>query len=234
MTVSLHLSWIPVGAGQHVVRTSTMVYETLAARRQQRPRQTLYHCALEVRLDADRWTVEMAPAWGGPDGDRGVTVTGPVGLRPLGASRLFRYEVRVWRGGVVPDLELAVGDPVHVATDEDRTRRLLAAGSRVPELTWGRDELGLGDMWNSNSMVAWLLASSGHDVSVLGPPGTGRAPGWSAGVELAHRSGQPRRSAVASSSTPSTRRGPGRAHMPSASTASTRAPGGTSSPSASA
>jgi hypothetical protein len=39
-------------------------------------------------------------------------------------------------------------------------------------------------MWNSNSVVAWLLERSGHDAD-LRPPGGGRAPGWAAGVALA-------------------------------------------------
>jgi hypothetical protein len=230
----ISLYWIPVGSGQHVVRRSTRVFESVDARRHHRPRRTLYHAALEVQLDAERWTVEMAPAWGGPAREHGVTVTGPVGFRRLGASRFFRYEVRVWKDGAVPDLGYAVGDPVHVATDPARVRRLISAGSRVPGLTWGRDELGLGDMWNSNSLAAWLLATSGHDVASVGPPGGGRAPGWTAGVELARRTGQTECRNLASSSTPSTRRGPGRAQHPSASTASTAASGGSRPPSASA
>ena len=235
MVASVWLYWIPVGASQHVVRRSARVFETLDARRHHRPKRTLYHAALEVQLDEGRWTVEMAPAWGGgPPRSHGVTATGPVGFRRLGASRLFRYEVRVWRDGAVPDLGYAVGDPVHVATDHTRTRRLLAAGSRVPGLTWGRDELGLGDMWNSNSLVAWLLATSGHEISSLAPPGGGRAPGWTAGLALARRAGQAGCSISASSSTPSTSRGPGRAHIPSASTARTRAAPGSTSPRASA
>jgi hypothetical protein len=40
-------------------------------------------------------------------------------------------------------------------------------------------------MWNSNSLIAWLLASSGHDVDAIGPPEHGRAPGWSAGLVVA-------------------------------------------------
>ena len=68
-------------------------------------------------------------------------------------------------------------------------------------------------MWNSNSLVAWLLATSGHDVTSLAPPGGGRAPGWTAGLELAQRTGQVGCSTAASSSTPSTSRGPGRAHI---------------------
>ena len=107
-----------MGAGQHAVRRSTRVFEHLDARRHHRPQRTLYHAALEVQLDAERWTVEMAPAWAAArPATHGVTATGPVGFRRLGASRLFRYEVRVWRDGSVPDLDFAVGDPVHVATD---------------------------------------------------------------------------------------------------------------------
>lgn len=51
--------------------------------------------------------------------------------------------------------------------------------SDFPCATWGRDDLGTGDMWNSNSLVSWLLARSRHEVSGLEPPDDGRAPGWS-------------------------------------------------------
>jgi hypothetical protein len=54
-------------------------------------------------------------------------------------------------------------------------------------LTWGRDELGAGEMWNSNSAVAWALARTGHDMNAIGPPTRGRAPGWNAGLVLADR-----------------------------------------------
>ena len=58
-----------------------------------------------------------------------------------------------------------------------------------PTATWGRDEQRAGDMWNSNSLTAWLLASSGHacDAPALLPPSHGRAPGWSAGLVVAGR-----------------------------------------------
>ena len=71
-----------------------------------------------------------------------------------------------------------------VLTDSMRAIHLLALVPLVPELTWGRDELGLGEMWNSNSLVAWLLAGSRHDVEGLRPPPGGRAPGWNAGLRL--------------------------------------------------
>lgn len=42
-------------------------------------------------------------------------------------------------------------------------------------------------MWNSNSLVAWLLACSGQDTASIGPPANGRAPGWHAGLVVAAR-----------------------------------------------
>jgi hypothetical protein len=42
-------------------------------------------------------------------------------------------------------------------------------------------------MWNSNSVVSWLLAESGLPAERIQPPRGGRAPGWRAGVELARR-----------------------------------------------
>lgn len=208
---SVRLDWIPLGAGGVSVRWNGVVFEALAARLAGRAPRDLYHAALEITLGEDRWVLEMAPAWAG-HGDRGVTVTGPVGLRPLGRSRAFRYEVRLWRDGVIPDLAEAVGPPAYLLTNGVRVHRLLDAAEHVPALTWGRDELGLGEMWTSNSVVSWLLATSHHDVAAVAPPPGGRAPGWDAGRQLGCRS-------AASSSTPSTRRVPGRAHAAFASTA---------------
>jgi len=58
----------------------------------------------------------------------------------------------------------------------------------VPTPVWGRDELNTGEMWNSNSMTAWLIAATGLSTDLLRPPPGGRAPGWDAGLEVAHRS----------------------------------------------
>jgi hypothetical protein len=189
-TVEIQLFWLPLGAGGRSVRWNGRVFEALAARHERRPAQDLYHSALAVRLGDERLVIEMAPAWSRAAADRGVVRTGPVGLRWLGRSVLFRYEVRLWRDGVIPDVDEAVGAPTCVDTDPARTRRLLMAVPEVPAPTWGRDELGLGEMWNSNSLVSWLIATSGHDVAGLHPPSAGRAPGWDAGLELANRSGR--------------------------------------------
>ena len=179
------LYWLPLGAGGHVVKWNGRMYEAMAARRDHRPRARLFHAALEVQFDGDRYVIEMAPVWNERAKDRGVVCEGPVGTRWLGRSRAFRYEVRCWRDGRIPDVAEAVESPIRVTDDPDQVAALLAALPLVPPFVWGRDELVAGDMWNSNSLVAWLLAGAGLDMSTIGPPEGGRAPGWRAGLALA-------------------------------------------------
>lgn len=104
------LYWLPLGAGDGAgcVRASGRLFESFAARREHRATCDLYHAALAVRLDGQRFVIEMAPVWSTDAPDRGVVCEGPVGLRSLGRFRLFRYEVRRWRGGVIPDVAAAV------------------------------------------------------------------------------------------------------------------------------
>src|SRR6188472_1923121 len=85
-----------------------------SARREHRAACDLYHSALDVRLGGDRFAIELAPAWECTGADRGVVGEGPVGLRWLGQSRLFRYEVRCWRDGVIPDVSEAVASPIRL------------------------------------------------------------------------------------------------------------------------
>jgi hypothetical protein len=188
-TGSVDLYWVPLGAGSTVpvVRWSGRLYEALAARRAQRRPQAIFHAALEVQVAGTRYTIEMAPAWGPSHGSDGVAGVGPVGLRQLGRSRFFRYEVRRWKDGVIPDLAEAVGGASTVCADVSGARRALDAVEDFPTATWGRDELGTGDMWNSNSLVAFVLVRAGVDVGRLTPPDHGRAPGWTAGVVVAGR-----------------------------------------------
>lgn len=183
------LYWLPLGAGDntHCVRSNGRVFEAVSAAIQRRERCALYHAALEVRVDGARFVVEMAPVWSLREPDRGVVAEGPVGLRWLGASRAFRYEVRCWRGGVIPDAAEAVDSPRLVSAGTATARRVLELAPEFPTATWGRDEQRAGEMWNSNSLVAWLLARSGHDVADVVPPAGGRAPGWGAGLAVAER-----------------------------------------------
>lgn len=181
------LWWLPVGAGGHVVRHTSRWWELVEAARDHRVPRPLFHAALEATAGGHRFVIEMAPRWPAPKGaDRGVVVTGPVGLRALGQSRLFRYEVRCWQDGLLPDREWALGGPVTVARDEETAQLLIRHTHDVPALTWGRHVPPSKDMWNSNSVVSWLLQGAGvPSVSALLPPGGGRAPGWAAGLALA-------------------------------------------------
>ena len=185
------LYWLPLGAGGHLVRFNGRVYESVAARHARRPPQPLFHTALEVRLAGQRWVVEMTPVWGNSAPDRGVVAEGAVGARLLGRSRLFRYEVRRWRDGTIGDVAAAVGGARPMRTDPVAARAVLALVPLVPAVTWGRDELRTGEMWNSNSLVSWLLVRSGHDLTSVVPPERGRAPGWRAGQVAAARSAVP-------------------------------------------
>lgn len=131
-----------------------------------------------------RYTIEQTPVIDDHGAERGVVGEGPVGARWAGRFRIFRYEVRRWREGVIPDLGEAV-EPENLSRDLAQARRLLDVVPDVPLLVWGRDELHAGEMWNSNSMIAWMLDRVGFDAGSIKPPFGGRAPGWKAGLVAA-------------------------------------------------
>lgn len=114
-----------------------------------------------------------------------MVATGAVGSRYVGWWRPFRYEVRCWRGGSIPDLGEAIGPPRRLTSDPEVAHRLLDAVATVPTPVWGRDELKAGEMWNSNSVAAWLISTAGLSTDLVRPPPGGRAPGWDAGLEVA-------------------------------------------------
>jgi hypothetical protein len=184
---SVDLYWLPLGAGGHSVRWNGRIFEAIAARLQHRGRADLYHSALEVRLGADHYVIEQGPVWNVQERDRGVVGEGSVGSSWLGRSRFFRYEVRRWLDGVIPDITEAVDSPQRLSADPVRAQQVLELVPAFPTVTWGRDEQHTGEMWNSNSLISWLLARSGHATSTLHPPAGGRAPGWSAGLVVAAR-----------------------------------------------
>jgi len=183
------LYWLPLGAGGIFVRLNGRAYETLAARVQRRVRYDLYHSALQIRLPEATFVIEQTPVPDLSGKQRGVVAEGAVGSRWAGRFRIFRYEIRVWRGGNIPDVAEAVDSPRRLTEDEGRARRVLEAVPKVPTPTWGRDELGAGEMWNSNSVIAWVIARSGLDAESIQPPAGGRAPGWKAGLVVARRQG---------------------------------------------
>ena len=181
------LYWLPLGAGGHSVRLNGRIFEAAVALRDRRPRFDLYHSALVVRLPEGPVMVETGPVMSGDGDARGVVAQGAVGSRWAGWLRIFRYEVRCWPGGVIPDIDEAVDSPRALTGDVDLARRLLSLAPSVPTPAWGRDELGAGEMWNSNSVTAWLIAVSGIPVDSIAAPAGGRAPGWDAGVAVAAR-----------------------------------------------
>jgi len=182
------LYWIPLGAGAHIVRLSGKLFEVVVALVERRATVDLYHSAIVVSLPEGRFVIEQAPI---PDLDgeqRGVVAEGPVGTRWAGRFRPFRYEVRCWRGGLIPDIDEAIDSPVRLVDDLDHARRVIDLLPSVPKPVWGRDELDAGEMWNSNSVTSWVLARSDIAVTTVRPPPHGRAPGWDAGVVVAGRS----------------------------------------------
>jgi hypothetical protein len=183
---SVDLYWLPLGAGGRSVRLNGRIFEWFAARIERRDRCDLYHSALEVHAPTGRYVIEQAPAWG-EEAERGVVAEGAVGLRALGRLRLFRYEIRCWRDGVIPDAAEAVESPQRLSEDAARAMRVIELVRVVPTPVWGRDELRAGEMWNSNSLVSWLITRSGLDIDSVHLPSRGRAPGWHAGIVVANR-----------------------------------------------
>jgi hypothetical protein len=88
---------------------------------------------LVVHVPEGRFVIEQAPAWSS-GAERGVVAEGPVGARAASRFRLFRYEVRRWRHGVIPDIAEAVESPRRLSGDIERARRArprLASRDRI-------------------------------------------------------------------------------------------------------
>lgn len=183
----IDLYWLPLGAGGHSVRLNGRVFEAVASRLERRPAYDLYHSALEVRVPEGRFVIEQTPASAAGKVRHGVVAEGAVGASWAGRFRVFRYEVRCWRDGFIPDVAEAVESPQRLSEDRGCADRLLELVPQVPTPVWGRDELRAGEMWNSNSVISWLVARCGLDSDSIQPPVGGRAPGWNAGLVVARR-----------------------------------------------
>jgi len=188
---AVDLYWLPLGAGapsgSHLVRFSGKAYEALSATIARRRPLDLYHAGLEVRIGDGSFVIEVAPSPDSHGGRRGVVAEGSVGSRSAGAFRLFRYEVRCWSDGIILDIDEAVASPVRLTAEPRVAHRLVELVPQVPTPVWGRDELRAGDMWNSNSVISWLIARAGLPVERIVLPPHGRAPGWDAGIVVARR-----------------------------------------------
>jgi hypothetical protein len=186
-TAAVDLYWLPLGAGGHFVRLNGRVYEAVASRLRGRSAYDLYHSALQIKVPEAKYVIEQAPVPDLSGEQRGVVGEGPVGARWAARFRIFRYEIRLWRDGNIPDVAEAVDSPRRLTDDEHCARRILDLITQIPTPVWGRDELGAGEVWNSNSVIAWVITRSGLDIESIKPPPGGRAPGWHAGLEVARR-----------------------------------------------
>jgi hypothetical protein len=124
---SIDLYWLPLGAGGHSVRLNGRIYEAVTARLERRAPCELYHSALEVRVPKGRLVIEQTPIPDSNGEERGVVAEGAVGSRWAGRFRIFRYELRRWRDGVIPDVAEAVESPRRLSDDPEQARRLLSA-----------------------------------------------------------------------------------------------------------
>jgi hypothetical protein len=185
MSYGADLYWLPLGAGGHSVRLNGRAYAAVVAAFHRRKRRDLYHSALVVYVADGRFVIEQTPVPDGRGRERGVVGEGSVGSRRARRFRIFRYEVRRWRNGVILDIDEAVESPCRVTGDPFVAQRLLDLVPSAPLAVWGRDELHAGEMWNSNSLISWLIASAGLDAGAVAFPTHGRAPGWNAGVAAA-------------------------------------------------
>jgi hypothetical protein len=181
------LYWLPLGAGGSVVKLNGRAYEALTAIIARRRPLDLYHAALQVATPSGHFAIEIAPIPDANSAARGVVAGGAVGSRLAGHLRIFRYELRCWRDGTIPDLAAAVESPIRLSEDGTVTARLLELLPAVPMPVWGRDELDAGEIWTSNSTVSWLLVRAGLGVEAIRLPRGGRAPGWDAGIAVARR-----------------------------------------------
>jgi hypothetical protein len=173
LSSAVDLYWLPLGAGGRSVRFNGRAFEAVVARVERRSRCDLYHSALQVNVPAGRFVIEMAPIADGNGTARGVTAEGPVGSRWARSLRIFRYEVRRWRDGMIPDVDEAVASPQRLTDDPLLAQRVLDLVSAVPTPVWGRDELQAGEMWNSNSLTSWLIARGGLQVDAAHLPPVG-------------------------------------------------------------
>lgn len=129
---AVDLYWLPLGAGGRFVRLNGRRYEAIAARAERRPARALYHSALEVRVAGARFVIEQAPIPAAGGEPRGVVADGPVGARWAGRYRIFRYEIRRWRDGQIPDLAEAVQSPRRLTVEEGCAQRVLDLLRSVP------------------------------------------------------------------------------------------------------
>lgn len=185
-SIGIDLFWIPLGAGGNFVPLNGRVYEAIEAALQRRPRYDLYHSGLVVVVPDGRYTIEQTPAR--PHGEkRGVVGIGPIGGHWIAHWHLFRYELRRWRDGVIPDIGEAVDSPQRLSSDPAVAKRLLDLLPEVPFLCGAAtSSAAVTCGTRTRKLPGCLPARALMSIPSSRPPG-GRAPGWHAGLVAAAR-----------------------------------------------
>ena len=99
---AVDLYWLPLGAGGRSVRLNGRVFEAAAARAARRPARDLYHSALAVRVAAARFVIEQCWSVMRTASSAALSPKVPSGSAGAARFRIFRYEIRRWRGGKIP------------------------------------------------------------------------------------------------------------------------------------
>ena len=134
---SVDLYWLPLGAGGHFVRLNGRIFEAIMARIEKRPTKDIYHSALVIRVPEGEFVIEQAPISDRNGALRGVVAEGAVGSRMARSLRIFRYEIRRWRDGVIPDVDEAVDSPQRLTDDPRIAQHVLQLVRDVPHASLG-------------------------------------------------------------------------------------------------
>ena len=146
------------------------------------------HSALQIQVPEGRFVVAQTPVPRLSVERRGVVAEGAVGASWAGRFRIFRYEIRLWRNGHIPDVAEAVDSPQRLNSDETLCVARARPGVEVPTPVWGR--MGCDrEMWNWKAITASTSTAAGSRLvdtaSRGGPP-----PGSRAGVTAARTPGK--------------------------------------------
>ena len=175
---AVELYWIPLGAGGHCVRFNGRIFEALDAARRApsalRPlprgaRRPARRPALHDRARRRRRTpTRRAAASSAPAPSAAATSAG---------CACFATRFAAGEADRSPTWTTRSAGRCRLTTDPGVARRLLDLVAAVPRPVWGRDELDAGEMWNSNSVIAWLVATAGLPADELEPAAAGQGAG---------------------------------------------------------
>ena len=163
---AIDLYWLPLGAGGRSVRLNGRFFEAVAAVLGHRRACASTDSALLVRAGGG-FVIELAPF---PATTPLDAVWWPL-VRSAQWSRVapgFPLRGSLLAGRDHPRRRRGRRGPRRLSDDPERATapRLVP---HVPTPVWGRDELRTGEMWNSNSLISWLLTRCGLDIEPINP-----------------------------------------------------------------